>query len=157
MLHVVPALGDVPAGLPSDRSAERSEPCDLAAVATVARWVGKRAWRAHGERMLPLLVGDDHSSALGSIAASAQCVPGVGLVWVDAHPAFHTPETSPNGSIRGMALATVAGRGPEALAHLLGLTPLVHPERIVVIGARGTVDGQGLREKFDHCVATIMR
>jgi arginase len=86
--------------------------------------------------MLPLVIGGDHSAAIGSIAASAQGVAGVGIVWVDAHPDFNTPETTPSGNIHGMVLAIASGRGPALLTHLTGLSPMVPPERIVVVGAR---------------------
>jgi len=140
-------LGDVP--VPDGRlHRSRYSGDDLAPFESVARWVAKYAWRAYAEGMVPLLIGGDHSAAIGSIAASAQSVPGVGIVWVDAHPDFNTPETTPSGNIHGMVLAIAAGHGPAPLARLAGFTPMVHPERIVVIGARRVDAGErnNLRE-----------
>ena len=98
--------------------------------------------------MLPLLIGGDHSAAIGSIAASSQSVPGLGIIWLDAHPDFNTPDTTPSGNIHGMVLAIAAGRGPAPLVRLMGFAPMVHPERIVVIGARSIDAGEhnNLRE-----------
>jgi arginase len=92
--------------------------------------------------MTPLVLGGDHSAAIGSIAASAQCVPGVGVIWIDAHPDFNTPATSPTGNIHGMVLAIAAGRGPASLVRMAGFAPMVHPERIVIIGARSIDAGE---------------
>src|SRR5205085_143547 len=84
----------------------------LERIATVARWVGKHTWRSIAEGMTPLIIGGDHSFAMGSISAAAQRVPGLGVVWIDAHPDFNTPETSPTSNIHGMVLAIAAGLGP---------------------------------------------
>jgi arginase len=144
-LHVAD-LGDVP--VPDRRSRTGYRPDELAAFESVARWVAKHTWRAHAEGMLPLLIGGDHSAAIGSIAASSQSVPGLGIVWLDAHPDFNTPDTTPSGNIHGMVLAIAAGRGPAPLVRLMGFAPMMHPQRIVVIGARSIDAGErnNLRE-----------
>jgi arginase len=92
--------------------------------------------------MTPLIIGGDHSAAIGSIAASAQHVPGLGIVWIDAHPDFNTPATSPTGNIHGMVLAIAAGWGPASLVRMAGFAPMVHPERIVIVGARSIDAGE---------------
>jgi arginase len=117
-------------------------PSRLASIETIARWVAKYSWRALGEGMVPLVLGGDHSAALGNIASSAQVIPGLGLIWIDAHPDFNTPDTSPSENIHGMVLAIAAGWGPAPLVRLLGYTPMVHAERIVVIGARSIDAGE---------------
>jgi arginase len=144
-LHVAD-LGDVPVPQGRPRGGYRAD--ELAPFEAVARWVAKHTWRAHAEGMLPLLIGGDHSAAIGSIAASSQSVPGLGIVWLDAHPDFNTPDTTPSGKIHGMVLAIAAGRGPAQLVRLMGFAPMVHPERIVVIGARSIDAGEynNLRE-----------
>ena len=168
-------LGDVP--VPSRRIRTGYAPTQLAKIESVARWVAKHAWRAHAEQMVPLVVGGDHSVAIGSIAAAAQSVPGLGIVWIDAHPDFNTPETSPTDNIHGMVLAIAAGQGPAPLVRLLGFAPMVHPERIVVIGARSidagesnnlreagvrvyeadVVERQGIRETIGDAMAYLAR
>lgn len=139
-------LCDVP--VPSRRARELYGPTPLAKIEAVARWVAKSSWRAHAEGMTPVVIGGDHSVAIGNIAASAQSVPGLGLVWLDAHADFNTPETSPSGNIHGMVLAIAAGRGPAPLVRLLGFAPMIHTERIVVIGTRSIDAGErtALRE-----------
>lgn len=130
-------FGDIPASL-----SRRWEPDRLPSIEAVARWVAKYAWRAIEEGMVPLVMGGDHSLAIGSIAASAQSVFGLGVIWLDAHPDFNTPETSPTGNLHGMALAIAAGWGPAPLVRLNGTAPMVHPERIVIIGARSVDAGE---------------
>ncbi|MBM2811567.1 MAG: arginase [Chloroflexi bacterium] len=132
-------FGDVPVPRHHLRGGYRSR---FANTESVARWVAKYAWRAIAQDMVPLVLGGDHSVAMGSIAAAAQSVPGLGVVWVDAHPDFNTPETSPTGNPHGMALAVAAGLGPLPLVRLMGYTPMVHPERIVILGARSIDAGE---------------
>jgi arginase len=92
--------------------------------------------------MTPLVLGGDHSVALGNIASAAQVIPGLGIIWIDAHPDFNTPDTSPSENVHGMVLAIAAGWGSSPLVRLLGFAPMVHPERIVVIGARSIDAGE---------------
>lgn len=91
------------------------------------------------ERM-PILLGGDHSLAIGSIAGVAAYCAGAGkplsVLWLDAHADFNTAETSPSGNIHGMPVAIVAGRGPERLTKLGPAVPMLEPSRIVQIGVR---------------------
>jgi arginase len=132
-------FGDVP--IPAKARAGIG-PSRQARIETISRWVAKYSWRALGEGMTPLVLGGDHSVALGNIAAASQVIPGLGIVWIDAHPDFNTPDTSPSENVHGMVLALAAGWGPAPLARLLGVAPMVHAERIVVIGARSIDAGE---------------
>jgi arginase len=90
---------------------------------------------AEGSR--PLVLGGDHSVALGTLAglAAAAGQPG-GVIWVDAHGDLNTPESSPSGNVHGMPLAAVLGRCGGWFEHP-GLTlPAVDPSRVVLIGIR---------------------
>src|SRR6185437_90951 len=60
----------------------------------------------------------------------------IGLIWIDAHADFNTPETSPSGNVHGMPLAALAGVGPAPLANILGFSPKVLPENTVIVGVR---------------------
>lgn len=88
----------------------------------------------------PLVVGGDHSLAIGSVAgAAAHFRDGkkrVGVIWFDAHGDFNTPKTTPSGNIHGMSLAVSAGIGDPELAGLGGYSPKVAPENTVIVGAR---------------------
>jgi arginase len=87
------------------------------------------------EGALPLVLGGDHSLAIGSVAGVAR-KRRIGLIWVDAHADFNTPETTPSGNIHGMSLAALVGLGHPALANLDGADPALRPEDIALVGVR---------------------
>ncbi len=89
---------------------------------------------------LPLVLGGDHSIAIGSISGfSSYCrqrnqTPG--LIWFDAHADMNTPETSPSGNIHGMPLAVLLGHGAPELRSVAGFAPKLDPQFCVHVGAR---------------------
>ena len=92
---------------------------------------------------LPIIVGGDHSCAIGTWSGVAKCSRGpIGLLWVDAHLDSHTPDTSPSGAIHGMPLAVLLGHGDSKLLKLLPRTPLVCPKHTVVVGVRSYEQGE---------------
>ena len=96
----------------------------------------------------PLILGGDHSIALGSIRGAAKHKK-LGLIWVDAHADFNTPATTPSGNIHGMPLAALCGLGDPRLTALWDEpVPVVDPQRVAVIGARDLDPGEkkNLRE-----------
>lgn len=88
------------------------------------------------ENEFPLVVGGDHSIALGSITGVARLHKNIGVLWIDAHGDFNTDETSPSGNIHGMILAALAGIGNKDLTDICGWSPKIHAESIVIVGAR---------------------
>ncbi len=84
----------------------------------------------------PLVLGGDHSIALGSISGVARVHKDIGVLWVDAHADFNTEETTPSGNIHGMILAALAGLGNERLTHLGGWGPKLSTATIAIVGAR---------------------
>jgi len=113
--------------------------CDALARATTAMM---------DEGCFPLILGGDHSLALGTLAAVCRRYPEVGLLWLDAHGDFNTPETSPSGNIHGMPLAVAVGRGEPALVGLGGYQPKVPESHVVIVGARDLdgIERTALRE-----------
>jgi len=96
----------------------------------------------------PLVLGGDHSLAYASIRGAAKHRK-IGVIWVDAHADFNTPETTPSGNIHGMPLAALAGLGDPRLVQLWDeAVPVVDPKRIAIIGARDLDPGEkvNLRE-----------
>jgi arginase len=84
----------------------------------------------------PLVLGGDHSLSVGSIRGAAKHKK-IGIIWIDAHADFNTPETTPSGNIHGMPLAALCGLGDPRLVSLWDETPpVVDPSRVAVIGAR---------------------
>lgn len=97
----------------------------------------------------PLVLGGDHSIAIGSIAGISKHYESLGVIWYDAHGDLNTAETSPSGNIHGMPLAVCLGLGHPDLINIAGYNPKVKPENIVIIGARSLDDGERklIREK----------
>jgi arginase len=89
---------------------------------------------------LPLVVGGDHSIAIGSFAGAASYFnrrrETLGLIWFDAHADMNTPETTPSGNIHGMPLAVLLGNGAPELTSVAGDAPKLDPLCCVHIGAR---------------------
>jgi len=84
----------------------------------------------------PLVLGGDHSIALGSITGVTRVHKDVGILWIDAHADFNTEETTPSGNIHGMVLAALAGLGNNRLTEIGGWSPKLNTQRIVIVGAR---------------------
>ena len=81
------------------------------------------------EGMTPLLMGGDHSLAVGSVSGVAEFYrrkgEKIGLVWIDAHTDINTPETSPSGNVHGMPLAALMGLWPSDLGNIFAFSPKV--------------------------------
>ena len=84
----------------------------------------------------PIILGGDHSIAIGSLAGVTQQYKNLGVIWFDAHGDFNTEETTPSGNIHGMPLAVSVGIGHQELVNVAGFNPKVKPENIVIVGAR---------------------
>ncbi|MBL4771349.1 MAG: arginase [Planctomycetes bacterium] len=88
----------------------------------------------------PLVVGGDHSIAIGTVSGIASHFhkqdKKIGLIWFDAHGDMNTPETSESGNIHGMPLAALLGYGPGALTRLSRRFPAVDKTNAVLIGIR---------------------
>ena len=91
---------------------------------------------------IPLVLGGDHSVALGSIRGAAKHKK-IGVIWIDAHADFNTIETTPSGNIHGMPLAALCGLGDKRLVQLWDEPiPAIDPANVVVIGARDLDKGE---------------
>jgi arginase len=88
------------------------------------------------ENYLPIVLGGDHSAAIGSIAGAVEAMGNLGCIWFDAHGDMNTPETTPSGNIHGMPLAVSLGLGHPDLVNLGGIHPKLKPENVVLVGIR---------------------
>lgn len=105
-------------------------------VRTVAVDLAKTVNRVVAEGHTPIILGGDHSIAIGSLAGVAQSYTNCGVIWFDAHGDMNTAETSPSGNIHGMPLAVNLGYGHEDLIHIGRISPKVKPENVVLVGIR---------------------
>jgi arginase len=104
--------------------------------------IAARVAEATARGALPLVLGGDHSVALGTLGGMASVHGPGGVLWIDAHSDINTPETSPSGNVHGMALAAalgLAGTGFESDSWLL---PAVDPKRVALVGTRLLDDGE---------------
>ena len=101
-----------------------------------------------GSRHLPVVIGGDHSCAVGTwsgvVAALRRDGSGrrLGLVWVDAHLDAHTPETSLSQMPHGMPIAALLGHGAPALTEVGDPAPKLRPSDVVLIGPRSWESGE---------------
>ena len=94
------------------------------------------------EGNFPLVLGGDHSIAIGTLAGLSDQYENLGVIWYDAHADLNTAETSPSGNIHGMPLAVSIGLGHENLVNIRDFAPKIKPENIVIIGARSVDPGE---------------
>src|SRR5512138_2092806 len=105
------------------------------------RVAGAVATSLQGGRF-PVVLGGDHSLSLGSIRGAAK-QRRLGVIWVDAHADFNTPETTPSGNIHGMPLAALCGLGEPRLVCLWDeKPPVLDPRHVAIIGARDLDPGE---------------
>jgi arginase len=97
---------------------------------------------AAGRGALPLVLGGDHSVALGSLVGMAKARGAGGVVWVDAHGDLNTPETSPTGNVHGMVLAAALGLAGGEFRRDGWPLPAVDAGRVALVGVRSLDDGE---------------
>lgn len=103
------------------------------AIAEVCRTVHQYAMQAIESNEIGVFLGGDHSMALGTVSAALRRPGKVGVIWVDAHGDFNTPETTPSGNVHGMVVSSLMGKGPSILA--LGDHRLT-ADQVAMIGIR---------------------
>ncbi len=112
----------------------------LKPIGETCKRVAREVTKALRAGFAPLVLGGDHSIAIGTMAGVSRYYRDrkqrVGLIWIDAHADMNTPETSPSGNIHGMPLACCVGLGPRELTRLAGYAPLVHASNVALIGVR---------------------
>ncbi len=96
--------------------------------------------------VLPVLMGGDHSLAIGSISAVARHCRAEGrdvrVIWLDAHADFNTDRLTPSGNLHGMPAACLCGLGPPALTAMSGACPALLPGALRPIGIRSVDAGE---------------
>src|SRR5207248_6248284 len=103
--------------------------------------VGTLVREAAEEGALPLVLGGDHSVALGTLAGMAAVHGPGGVLWIDAHGDLNSPDTSPTGNVHGMVLAAALGlAGPTFENDGWGL-PAADQARVALVGVRSLDDG----------------
>ena len=133
-------LGNVPVRRPDTREPRNPKARFLGSIAHCCERLKARVERLLDSGGFPLVVGGDHSIAVGTVAGISSWLhrreEKLGLIWFDAHSDMNTPETSPSGNVHGMPLSACLGLGAPELVSMGECVPMVDPEKAVLIGIR---------------------
>jgi arginase len=144
--HKVHDAGDIDVMIPETQKVGEGRLRYKAPVLAACEALRHAVMESLGRGRLPLVLGGDHSLAIGSVSGSAchfaREDEGIGLIWFDAHGDANTPETTPSGNIHGMSLAILLGLGDHDLCHLGGRAPKVDPRHAALIGVRDLDAGE---------------
>jgi len=117
----------------------------LHAVSDICASLSEHVARACAGGNFPLVVGGDHSCAIGTWSGVSQALDGsgeLGLLWIDAHMDSHTFATTPSGAIHGMPLACLLGYGEAELTGIGQAAPKLLPANVCLLGTRSFEDGE---------------
>ncbi len=147
--------GNVQAPLAETRSSRLENARFLDEILETCARVAEEVESARTDGLVPLVLGGDHSIAIGTLSGLSSSGTG-GVLWLDAHGDLNTPETTPSGNVHGMPLAVVLGRcGAQFSADGLRI-PSVDPARVALVGVRSLDPGeQALVRELDLAVYTI--
>ena len=138
--HTVDDAGNLTVVIPETQSEGDGRTRFLDEIADVCRGVSQRVSAFVRQGETPLVVGGDHSIAVGTAAGVSQELQTrgekLGLLWFDAHADMNTPETTSSGNVHGMALASLVGLGHSDLTNLIDTSPIIEPSHAVLIGVR---------------------
>lgn len=121
----------------------------LEPITKINEELAKAVFESISNGSLPVIIGGDHSLALGSISGVSnyfyQQNKKIGVIWIDAHADINTPETSPTQNIHGMPLSVLLGKGFNQLTSIQGKQSKLEPNNVVIIGLR-SIDGKEKEE-----------
>ena len=134
--------GNVEAAVAEATAEEDSRARFLPAIRTTCERIAGLVGAALDEGRVPIVLGGDHSIALGTLGGLASRRGPGAVLWLDAHGDLNTPETSPSGNVHGMPLAAALGRAGPGFDSPSWTLPALEPERVAVIGARSIDPGE---------------
>jgi arginase len=142
-------------GLPPPVTGLAKYPAEIVAW---ARAIDAATSDAFAAGALPVVMGGDHSLAMGSVRAAARHAAAAGrkqfVLWLDAHPDFNTPTTSPSGNMHGMSVAALCGEfGIETLGELPP-APRVEPRNLLLFGIR-SIDAEERKLLRDRKIGVV--
>ena len=114
----------------------------LLAIRATCERIAELVGAALDEGRIPIVLGGDHSIALGTLGGLASRRGPGAVLWFDAHGDLNTPETTPSGNVHGMPLAAALGRGGPGFESPSWTLPALEPERVAVIGVRDLDPGE---------------
>ena len=175
--YEVEDLGNVPVVQRESQGEVDSRAKYLPQIADTCTTVAQIVDRALGEGKFPLVLGGDHSIAIGTVSGASHHFlrrgEKLGLIWIDAHTDMNTPDSSPSGNVHGMPLACCIGQGPAELTGIFGYSLKVSPANVALVGIRSVdvaerdivqhsgvhaftmrdIDERGMRSVFEEAIA----
>jgi arginase len=150
--HTIHDVGNLAVPFPDEQPTGNPKLKYLEPIVAVSEELAQTVTEGLEEQEFPLILGGDHSIALGSVSGVARIHRNVGVIWIDAHADFNIETTTPSGTIHGMILSALAGLGDKHLTDIGGWSPKIEKGRIVIIGARALDVGEQnlLREHHIH-------
>jgi arginase len=140
MGYTVEDWGNIPAEQKESWPEGEASAKYLAQIAGACNTLALRVEEALEGGRLPIVLGGDHSVAVGTVSGASRYFrdrgESIGLIWLDAHADMNTPDTSPSGNIHGMPMACILGMGPAELTDLRGYRPKIDPRNAVIVGLR---------------------
>ncbi len=140
--HHVNDLGDIPIGKNNPEKTPHEKLRNLQDVIEGNTALANKVHEVVAKGDFPLVLGGDHSIAIGTLAGLSDRYENMGVIWYDAHADMNTEETTPSGNIHGMPLAVSMGLGHESLVNIRAYAPKIKPENLVIIGARSVDPGE---------------
>lgn len=134
--------GNVATALAEATAAENPRARFLPEILATCERIARTVREALDGGSIPIVLGGDHSVALGTLAGLASRRGPGAVLWFDAHCDLNTPETTPSGNVHGMPLAAALGRGGPSFDSASLTLPAVAASRVEVIGARVTDPGE---------------
>jgi arginase len=133
-------IGNISVRQPEEQHYGEKNAKYLEEISETCKGLAEIARKSLDEDLVPLVLGGDHSIAVGTTAGAAahfnKNSKRIGLIWLDAHGDMNTPESSPSGNVHGMPLASIMGYGPAELTELAGIKPMVEPRSVALVGIR---------------------
>jgi arginase len=128
----------------------------LPSILKVCELLYQAGQKAIEDECIPIFMGGDHSLAIGSIGGVTHHQPA-GVIWIDAHGDFNTPETTLTGNIHGMCLASLLGLGSNGLVDVGRQGAKLRPADVVMIGIRELDPQEKLRLRSSGIAVYTMR
>lgn len=173
--HDVTDRGDVPVAVAESRAAGDEHLRFLDEIIACCTHIADEVESIAREGGVPIVLGGDHSIAMGTFAGLARVSQRVGVIYFDAHGDFNTPESSPSGNIHGMPLAIALGLGDERLLSLGPRRPMLRREDVALVGIRDVdpeearlirasgprsftvraIDERGMRSVMEECIGIV--
>lgn len=157
MGHTVLDSGNLDVPLPEHEPPDNSTARHLQSIAGVCRDVYDKALTTLQQNEAAIFLGGDHSISIGTVSAMHGYSGDVGVIWVDAHGDFNTPEITPSGNIHGMALACLMGLGPSELVNIGKPSAKLKPSQAVILGARDLDDNEKVLLRQQGVLVISMR